>query len=317
MTVHQFIVEEKGRLDSIVAQSVEGVSRSRAANLVREGHVQVESVVVCKPSHTVLPGQGITLQVPKPTPMESVAQDIPLEIVFEDADILVVNKAAGMVVHPAPGHPDKTLVNALLHHVEDLSGIGGVLRPGIVHRLDKGTTGLMVVAKHDAAHHDLSEQFSTHAAGRQYLALCHGSPKIDEGTIHTRLARHPRDRKRWASIESGGKEAITHWSVITRKGTIFLVQCRLETGRTHQIRVHLTESGWPLVGDPVYTNGLAKLPATLKPLIDLGAQRPLLHAWQLSLKHPATQAPLRFRVPLPEDFTQCLNALGVSFSLPL
>jgi 23S rRNA pseudouridine1911/1915/1917 synthase len=221
----------------------------------------------------------------------------------------VIDKPPGLVVHPAAGHADGTLVNALLFHLDGLSGIGGVERPGIVHRLDRGTSGLMVVAKNDAAHQHLAAQFAEHSAGRRYLALCMGVPTDASGTVRSFLGRHPTDRLRFASTtEDRGKIAITHWRRVAVAGTISLIECRLETGRTHQVRVHLTEQGWPLVGDPTYQRRSAKLPATLR-FVD--PERPLLHAWRLDLTHPRTGAAMAFERPPPADFVAALEAVGI------
>jgi len=217
-----------------------------------------------------------------------------------------------MVVHPGPGHPDGTLVNALLHHLDGLSGIGGVQRPGIVHRLDRGTSGLMVVAKNDDAHQGLAAQFAEKTAGRTYLALVLGSPAAEEGTVRSWLGRHRTDRLRWCSQPEGvGKHAVTHWAVEARVGTVSLVRCWLETGRTHQVRVHLTEQGWPLAGDGTYKRRGRRPPARLAPFLDDTGQRPMLHAWELRLTHPRSGAPLAFRAAPPGDFGQALEALGI------
>lgn len=306
----------RGRLDAVLAEDVTELSRSRATALVREGHVTVDGQVVTKASLKVSVGQSITVVLPEPKTLEAVAQEIPMDVVFEDADLIVVNKAAGMVVHPAPGHPNGTLVNALLHHVDDLSGIGGVLRPGIVHRLDKGTSGLMVVAKTDQAHRALAKQFEEKTAKRRYIALCHGVPKQDGGTIETELARHPTHRKRWASSEQGGKRAVTHWRMLAKGGTVSLLECALETGRTHQIRVHLTEQGHPLVGDAMYYRRNTNVPAALRALISKDMERPMLHAWSLRLTHPRTGSLMVLHKKPPEDLSGCLEALGWLDLLP-
>lgn len=215
----------------------------------------------------------------------------------------MIDKAPGMVVHPGAGHPRGTLVNALLHHLDDLSGIGGAIRPGIVHRLDKGTSGLLVVAKTDQAHQCLAAQFADHSAGRTYLALCAGQPALDQGTLRSQLGRHPKHRVRFASVEHG-KEAITHWAVEERLGTISAIRAVLDTGRTHQIRVHLSEAGWPLLGDPLY--GRARAPASIRGL--LPEDRPMLHARELRLRHPDGRD-LVFHAPLPPDMQAVLEAL--------
>jgi len=311
-------IEERGRLDACLADQLGELSRSRLAALVKRGAVTVDGVVVRKPSTAVTPGQQVAVRVPPPTPLQARAQDLPLRIVYQDADLVVVDKDAGMVVHPGPGHPDGTLVNALLHHVTDLSGIGGVQRPGIVHRLDRGTSGLLVVAKHDQAHQHLAAQFAAHSARRQYVAVVLGGVGASSGTLRSHLARHPRDRMRWASTDDAdrGKLAITHWERLGVRGTVSLVGCQLETGRTHQIRVHLTEAGHPLVGDPVYRRGNLRPPASIRPLVEALDARPLLHAWSLSLDHPRTGERCTWTAPVPHDLAQVLQALRLVEALP-
>lgn len=301
-----------GRLDAVLAAAFPEISRSRAARLIREGRVRVAGRVVTRPAEACAAGVPLELDLPAPSPVDTVAQDLPLSLVFEDEHLAVVDKAAGMVVHPAPGHADGTLVNALLHHLDDLSGIGGEERPGIVHRLDRGTSGLLVVAKTDRAHRALQEQFSTHEAGRVYLAVVHDPPEEDAGTERSWLARDPRDRVRQASTtEDRGRLAVTHWEVLHRAGTVGVVRCRLETGRTHQVRVHLSERGSPIVGDPTYARkGASRLPAALRPLVDASGARPLLHAWQLALRHPADDRWLRFTAEPPADLAAVFSALG-------
>ena len=299
------------RLDVIVADGIESLSRSRAAALIREGAVTVDGGVIDRPSAKIRGESEVVVQVPDAVPDRALPQDLPIRIIYQDADMAVIDKAAGMVVHPSAGHADGTLVNALQHHIADLSGIGGVQRPGIVHRLDRGTTGLIVIAKNDAAHHSLAAQFAAHTAGRRYLALCMGSPVMGRGTIESNLARHPTKRRKWASTEDGtGKRGVTHWRVLGRAGTITLLECRLETGRTHQIRVHLTEHGLPLVGDPTYTRRGRKLPATLRDIID--PDRPMLHARNLRLEHPSTGEEMVFEAEIPDDFARALARVGIA-----
>lgn len=290
---------------------VEALSRSQAARLVREGRVTVNGNVQSRPATRIHAGETVIVTVPPPVPSEVVAQALPLCVVHEDEDLAVIDKAAGMVVHPGPGHPDGTLVNALLHHLSGLSGIGGEERPGIVHRLDRGTSGLLVVAKHDVAHRHLAEQFGDHSAGRTYLALCHGAPTDASGRIESTLARHPTDRVRMASTSGPGRVAVTHWRLAARAGTVSLIECTLETGRTHQVRVHLCEQGWPLLGDTVYARRGTRLPATLRGVVDESGARPLLHAWRLQFVHPTTGERRQYEVPPPADFTAALSALGV------
>jgi 23S rRNA pseudouridine1911/1915/1917 synthase len=306
----EITLETGGRLDAVLAAALPELSRSRIADLIRQGHVTVDGDLPRRAAHKVRPGTLVRVDLPPPRPAEAVPQDLPLKVVYEDPDLIVVDKAAGMVVHPSLGHPDGTLVNALLHHVGDLSGIGGVERPGIVHRLDRGTSGLLVVAKHDHAHQALAAQFAAHTAGRTYLALCLGTPPDERGTCRSQLARHPTDRLRWASAAGKGKHAVTHWAVRGRAGSLALIECRLETGRTHQVRVHLTELGLPLVHDPVYKRRGFRLPAAVRAL-DLAADRPLLHAWRLRLVHPTSGEPCCFEAKPPGDFMECLAAVGI------
>jgi 23S rRNA pseudouridine1911/1915/1917 synthase len=298
------IVVTEGRLDVVITALFPEVSRSRAANLVRDGAVTVDGAVVTRPSQVARAGSVVEVALPAPVPAGAVAQDLPIRVVYEDAHLVVVDKAAGMVVHPGAGHADGTLVNALLHHVDDLSGIGGVERPGIVHRLDKETSGLLVVAKHDQAHQALSSQFADHSAGRTYLAVCLGVPAAASGTIRSTLGRHPGDRLRFASVE-GGKLAVTHWRCLGVSGRISLISCRLETGRTHQVRVHLSESGWPILGDSLYFRGTP--PKTVVGM----AERTMLHARQLRLTHPTTGEAMVFDAPPPADFLALLAAVGL------
>jgi 23S rRNA pseudouridine1911/1915/1917 synthase len=248
--------------------------------------------------------------VPEPEPAHNEAQDIPLAIVFEDEHLLVVDKPAGLVVHPAAGNLDGTLVNALLHHCRgSLSGIGGVARPGIVHRIDKDTSGLLVVAKTDVAHERLARQFADHSIDRRYLAIVNGVPKASDGTVDAPLARSATSRKKIAIVESGrGKRAVTHWRRLQLLKEAALVECRLETGRTHQVRVHMASLGHPLLGDPVYgrpgkTHG--------KLLKELGFTRQALHAAELGFVHPVTKNKLSFSSPMPPDMQELFNALGV------
>lgn len=309
-TRYEALVSAKGRLDAVVAASVPDLSRSRAAALVKQGAVAVDGLVVSRVSTAVVVGSLLVVDVPDAVADKAVAQDLPLDIVYQDDDMAIINKAAGMVVHPAAGHPDGTLVNALLHHLDGLSGIGGVARPGIVHRLDRGTSGLLVVAKHDVAHHGLAAQFADHSANRRYWALCQGVPKVASGTVRTHVARHPRDRVRWASTDGqSGKLAVTHWERLDVAGEICLIGCRLETGRTHQVRIHMTESGWPLLGDPVYKRKGRRLPASIRELV--APNRPLLHAWRLALTHPISGEPLVFTAEPPPDYQATLDALGI------
>ncbi|MEZ4240298.1 MAG: RluA family pseudouridine synthase [Myxococcota bacterium] len=311
---HRFVVAKGQRLDVAVAEGVPALSRAQAARLIGEGRVWVAGQAVVRPAAKVTAGDAVEVEVPPPAPVDVVPQALPLPVVYQDDAIAVVDKPAGMVVHPAPGHADGTLVNALLHHLDGLSSVGGVQRPGLVHRLDRGTSGLVVVARTDAAHRALSAQFADHSAGRTYLAWVHDPPAADAGTCDSVLARHPRDRLRYASTDdpARGKRAVTHWVVLARQGRVGLVQARLETGRTHQVRVHLRELGCPLLGDGLYAwKGSSPLPATLRGRTDPSGQRPMLHAWQLALTHPSTGAPMRFVAAPPPDFAAIAEALAL------
>lgn len=296
-----------------VAASVEGASRAAAARWIRDGRVSVDGRPADRPGAKLSPGAILRIETPEPAPAQAVAQDLPLSIVYEDDDIAIIDKATGMVVHPAAGHPDGTLVNALLHHFDGLSTIGGVERPGLVHRLDAGTSGLLVVAKNDHAHKDLSQQFAEHSAGRTYLALVHDPPDAPSGTIESSLSRDPHHRQRFASLPAGqedrGKRAVTHWERLAVRGTVGLLRCRLQTGRTHQVRVHLSEYGSPLLGDDLYARrGSSPLPRRLLGLVE----RPMLHAWCLSLRHPRTGLPIAEVAPPPADFAALLAALEIA-----
>ena len=292
--------EERGqRLDAWLAAHAEGVTRSAAARLLETGGVTVNGQPAAK--NYRLRGDE-TVEVVRPEAEETAvaAQDIPLDVVYEDADVIVVNKPAGLVVHPAPGHPDGTLVNALLHHCGDsLSGIGGEKRPGIVHRIDRDTSGLIIAAKNDAAHLALSAQLSDHTLARTYECLVMGNLREDSGTVDAPIGRHPADRKKMAVNPRNGRRAVTHWEVIARYGGVTHLRCRLETGRTHQIRVHLAHIGHPILGDTVY--------GAKKPVPGLTGQ--CLHATELQFIHPATGKTVSLRCPLPEEFTHMLEKL--------
>jgi len=292
--------EEAGvRLDVFLAAQVEGLTRSAAQKLMEEGAVTCQGRKVKKNEKTV-PGAVYEVCLPEPEPLDVLPQDIPLDVRYEDADVVVVNKPVGMVVHPAPGHPDGTLVNALLYHCGDsLSGINGVLRPGIVHRIDRDTSGLIIAAKNDAAHLSLAGQLQDHTLYREYRAVCIGNLKEEEGTVDAPIARHRTDRKKMA-VDREGKRAVTHWKVLARYPGYTYIQCRLETGRTHQIRVHMAHLGHPLLGDTVYG---AKKPAP-------GLAGQCLHAFKLSFLHPATGERTDVECPLPEWFEAVLTKLG-------
>ena len=286
------------RLDAFLASSLDGLTRSQATRLIESGEVAVNGRAVSK-SYKLAGGEDIAVTLPEPEPVEAVPQDIPLDVVYEDADVIVVNKPSGMVVHPAPGHPDGTLVNALLYHCAGtLSGVGGALRPGIVHRIDRDTSGLIIAAKNDAAHQYLSAQLADHTLARTYECIVVGSLREDRGTVDAPIARHPTDRKRMAVV-AGGREAVTHWEVIARYPGYTHVRCRLETGRTHQIRVHMAYIGHPILGDTVY--------GAKKEVPGLTGQ--CLHAVGLRFLHPRTHEVVELFCPLPEEFTRMLQKI--------
>ena len=283
------------RLDAFLAQE-SGETRSRIQNLIEQGCVRVNGNVPKKAGVKLAAGDEVELSLPDPEPLEAVPVEMEIPIVYEDADIVVVNKPRALVVHPAAGHAQDTLVNALLFACDDLSGIGGKLRPGIVHRLDKDTTGLLVVAKNDEAHVDLSQQISVHSAGRVYWALVEGRMKEPSGTVCAPIGRSPKDRKKMAVVP-GGKEATTHWRVLHQYEKTTLIECRLVTGRTHQIRVHMASLHHPVCGDPIY--GVAKSAAGACPL--------MLHARQLHIRHPRTGEEMEFTAEPPQDFLKVLE----------
>ncbi|WP_294002622.1 RluA family pseudouridine synthase [Sphingomonas sp.] len=298
------------RLDRALAASIPTLSRERLKVLTKAGALTREGEAVRDPAIKVKGDERFTLVIPDPTPTHNEPQEIPLVIAFEDEHLLVVDKPAGLVVHPAAGNRDGTLVNALLHHCGgSLSGIGGVARPGIVHRIDKDTSGLLVVAKHDLAHEGLAKQFAAHTVDRRYLAIVSDVPHLAAGTVDAPLARSSHDRKKIAIVgENRGKRAVTHWRLLTKLREAALVECRLETGRTHQVRVHMASIGHPLVGDPVY--GRSRM-AHRELLNVLGFHRQALHAAHLGFVHPVTKGRLSFDSALPSDMQQLLSALGV------
>jgi 23S rRNA pseudouridine1911/1915/1917 synthase len=291
-------------LDRVVADALPDLSRSRVQALIRDGHVLVDGAVR-KGSHRPEQGAQVTVTVPPPVAVDLEPVDLGLTILHRDLHLAVVVKPAGLVVHPAPSHQGVTLVHGLMHALEGLSSIGGEARPGIVHRLDKGTSGVMVVACDDLAHRGLQSQFADHSLDRRYLALVQGAPDLDAGTVRSSLGRHPQDRLRFASVERNGKKAVTHWVVRERLGRVTLLECRLETGRTHQVRVHLSEQGWPLVGDPVYAKGRAA-PPELSAQLE-GVDHQLLHAFRLAFTHPITGEALAFETEIPADYQGVLE----------
>lgn len=301
---------EPQRLDLFISRELEGETRASVQRLIETGNVLVDGQLV-KASQKLKGGEQVTVEIPVPVAAEPKPESILLEVLYEDHDLIVINKPAGMVVHPGPGNSSGTLVNALLAHCTDLSGIGGELRPGIVHRLDKGTSGVLVAAKNDRAHQGLSAQFHAHSVKRIYQALVFGSPPEDGGKIEGIIGRHPTERLRQSGKARHGKHAVTRWRVKERYGRITLMELRLETGRTHQIRVHLTEAGFPLLGDPLYPDGgrvnnLAD-PRLKKMITSLGRQA--LHARTLGFIHPVTGEYLEFSTPLPDDLQSLCDYL--------
>ena len=294
------------RLDSYLSAAL-SLSRSAIERHLENKDIVVEGGNAVK-NYKLRGGEHVTVTLPDPTPAEAQPEDIPLDVVYEDADIIVVNKPQGMVVHPAAGNEQGTLVNALLYHCKgSLSGVGGVERPGIVHRIDKDTSGLLVVAKNDHAHNSLAEQLKTHSVSRVYRAIVLGNLREDRGTVHAPIGRHPVDRKRMAITrkEGEGRDAITHYEVLERYGAFTLVECRLETGRTHQIRVHMASLGHPLLGDPVYGGNGTRFEACHRKHF----HGQCLHAGELMLTHPQSGKEMHFAAPLPEDFSAIIEIL--------
>ena len=291
---------EGERADAFLARLVPELTRSAAQKLLEQGAVMLEGRPVRKNDRPA-PGRVMEVILPDPEPIDVRSQNIPLDVVYEDGDVIVVNKPVGLVVHPAPGHPDGTLVNALLYHCgNSLSGINGELRPGIVHRIDRDTSGLIIAAKNDRAHLALAAQLQDHSLARTYEAVAVGGLKEDSGTVDAPIGRHPVDRKKMAVDRKNGREAITHWTVLARYPGYTHVECRLETGRTHQIRVHLASIGHPLLGDTVY--------GAKKPVSGLAGQ--CLHARRLRFVHPSTGLPVELECPLPGWFQAVLDRLG-------
>lgn len=310
-TQSRYIVgeNEQGlRLDVFLSQTDKDLSRSQAKRLIEEGDVLVEGKSA-RGSRLLKLGETVSLHKPPPVSPEIVPEDIPLDILYEDDSLIVVDKPPGMVVHPAAGNYGGTLVNALQFHCRDLSGIGGVMRPGIVHRLDKGTSGLMVVAKSDEAHRHLSEQFKNRQVSKQYTALVHGNLRQDEGIVDAPVGRHPVERKKMSTKSRRGKEAITRWRVLERFGDFTLVEAKIDTGRTHQIRVHLSSLGHPVVGDSVYGGSKRTVETPEMRAVVKKLTRQALHAGRLSFAHPVTGQEMTFESPLPEDMDEVIRYL--------
>ena len=287
---------ELQRLDKLLLARNPDFSRSRIEGLIKSGFVTVNGAVAEKAGMKVSEDDEIEVEIPPPVPAIPQPEDIPLDVIYEDSEMLVVNKAPGMVVHPAPGHFGGTLVNALLFRCPDLAGIGGVARPGIVHRLDQYTSGAIVVAKSQKAMENLAKAFASHTSvEKTYLAVCRGRPRLDSGRIENFIGRHPVDRKRMAILDKGGKRAVTNWRVVKSADGLSVIECRIETGRTHQIRVHMAGLGCPVIGDAVY--GKPSLDKRLSP----APPRQMLHAWKLKLWHPTEGRQMEFEAPVPED----------------
>lgn len=290
--------EDAGTRADVFLAAKLGVSRSNMQKLLEDGRVKRGEKII-KANYKVRAGEMFVVDIPEPEPIEAVPENILLDIIYEDDDVVVLNKARGMVVHPAPGNYTGTLVNALLYHCSNLSGINSAIRPGIVHRLDKDTSGIMIVAKNDAAHISLSQQIQSKTAVRTYLAVVRGNIKTDSGTIETQIARDKTDRKKMAVVKEGGRDAITDYKVLERFGKYTLVRCKLRTGRTHQIRVHMEYLGYPLVGDPKYSP--MKTP--------FGIKGQALHSHTLEFTHPRTGERMKFEAPLPEDMHKIITRL--------
>lgn len=287
------------RIDRFLSVRLSDISRSYLQKLLKEGHISVNGKTV-KASYKVSDGDEVLIRIPESEVPDILPEDIPLDILYEDDDILVVNKPKGMVVHPAPGHYSHTLVNAVMYHCGDrLSGINGVMRPGIVHRIDMDTTGALLICKNDRAHQIMAEALKEHAITRRYHAVVCGNIKEDEGTVDAPIGRHPTDRKKMSTKAPNGRRAVTHYRVLERFGNYTYIECELETGRTHQIRVHMASVGHPVLGDPVY--GPSRCPFRL--------QGQTLHAKILGIRHPSSGEYMEFDAPLPEYFSELLNRL--------
>lgn len=316
MTIPREFCFERGRpaerLDNFLCSCLPELTRSQVKKLIDDGLVRIAASPV-KAGLKLKGGEAISVMLPPPQPIATTPQAIPLQVLFEDRHLIVIDKPAGLVVHPAPGHADGTLVNALLHHCQDLSGIGGELRPGIVHRLDKDTSGVMVATKDDATHNDLARQFKAHTIHRRYVALVHGLLETDTGTVDAAIGRHPTQRKKMSAQPRAGRRAVTHWRVLCRypNSRLTLVELRLETGRTHQIRVHMSSLNHPVAGDPVYggQQRIAQLrDVTLRNMLK-GLGRQALHAKVLGFRHPQLEDYLEFESAIPGDMQAIIDYL--------
>lgn len=302
------VKQDGDRLDRYLSEELPNLSRSRIQQLIEQGHVQLNGKVCTIKKTAVKAGDRISIEIPEAQPLELQAENIPLDILYEDDQMLILNKSAGLVVHPAPGHQDGTLVNAILAHCPNLPGIGGVQRPGIVHRLDKDTTGAIAIAKTELAHQHLQAQLKAKTARREYLGVVFGSPKTETGTIDLPIGRHPIDRKKMAvvPVEQGGRAAVTHWKVKERLGNYTLMHFQLETGRTHQIRVHSAHIGHPIVGDPVYSSNRS---------VGVNLPGQALHAWRLRVQHPVSGEWIEVTAPPPQTFMTLLEVLRRRFAI--
>ena len=303
MTEINLQVDEKGeRIDRYLAQNLPDLSRSRIQQLIEQEQVQVNDNLCTSKKVTLQRGDRISITIPEAKPLDLQPEAIPLDILYEDESLIIINKPAGLVVHPAAGHESGTLVNALLAHCSNLAGIGGVQRPGIVHRLDKDTTGAIAIAKTDQAHQHLQAQLKAKTALREYLGVVYGAPSAESGTIDQPIGRHPLDRKKMTilPVDKGGRTAITHWQIKERLGNYTLIHFQLETGRTHQIRVHSTHMGHPIVGDPVYSSGRS---------VGVNLPGQALHAWRLRLQHPVSGEWIEAIAPIPPTLSKLLEVL--------
>ena len=300
MEEYELTADESGeRIDKFLSRNYENLSRSYIQKLLKDGNIIVNKLAV-KANYKIASGDVIHIRIPESEPLDILPENIPLDILYEDSDILIVNKPKGMVVHPSPGHYTHTLVNAVLYHCGgNLSGINGVIRPGIVHRIDMNTTGSLLICKNDRAHQILAEQLKEHSITRRYHAIVHGNIKEDSGTVDAPIGRHPADRKKMSTKSQHGRHAVTHYRVLERFGSYTYIECELETGRTHQIRVHMSSIGHPILGDDVY--GPARCPFQL--------EGQTLHAKTLGIIHPSTKKYMEFDAPLPQYFQNLLTML--------